>query len=100
MRRAVLKLDPKPDFVLVDAVALNLPEMPQLALIGGDAREPTIAAASILAKTTRDEWMTRAARKYPGYGFERHFGYPTAAHYAALRELGPCPLHRRSFRLS
>lgn len=99
MQRAVLRLNPKPDFVLVDAVALNLPEIPQLALIRGDARESAIAAASILAKTFRDELMTCAALKYPGFGFERHFGYPTAAHYRALAELGPCPLHRRSFRL-
>lgn len=68
------------------------------SIIKGDARSLSIAAASIVAKVTRDEWMTAAAEMYPGYGFEKHAGYGTESHLAAIRELGPCPLHRMSFR--
>ena len=67
------------------------------AEVRGDARIAEISAASILAKTDRDAWMCRAAQVYPGYGFERHKGYPTPSHVQALARLGPCPLHRRSF---
>lgn len=69
-------------------------------VIKGDAKSLLIAAASILAKTARDEDCLRLEREYPGYGFAAHKGYPTAAHYAALAKLGPCPEHRRSFNLS
>lgn len=99
MRRAVMKLKPAPDFLLLDAVTINVPEIPQLALIKGDARCASIAAASILAKVHRDALMVKLAKKYPVYGFERHFGYPTTAHYAALQQHGFCPVHRQSFRL-
>lgn len=99
MRRAILKLKPKPDLLLIDAVAVNIPEIPQLALIHGDARVASIAAASILAKTHRDALMMKFAKKYPAYGFEKHFGYPTVAHYAALKKYGLTSIHRRSFRL-
>ena len=67
------------------------------AVIGGDARVGEISAASILAKTARDAFMTRVAALYPGYGFERHKGYPTEDHLASLARLGPCRLHRHSF---
>lgn len=70
----------------------------QRALVGGDRSEPAISAASILAKTFRDRLMAALARRWPGYGLERHMGYGTAEHLAALRRLGPCPLHRRTFR--
>lgn len=70
----------------------------QEAVVGGDARVDAIAAASILAKTFRDRIMEHMARRWPGYGFERHKGYGTKAHYAALRRLGPCPLHRLTYR--
>ncbi len=67
------------------------------AVIKGDAKMACIAAASILAKTARDRYMIEISEAFPGYGFERHFGYPTPEHFSALEELGPCPLHRRSF---
>jgi ribonuclease HII len=73
------------------------PRQPALAVIGGDDRVAAISAASILAKTARDARMDDLARRWPGYGFERHRGYPTADHLQALRRLGPCPEHRRSF---
>lgn len=70
----------------------------QCAVVGGDALVPAISAASILAKTTRDKLMVQLARRWPGYGFERHKGYGTKEHLEHLARLGPCPLHRRSFR--
>lgn len=95
MRQAAAEL--APDFILVDG--LPVPGLPceSLALVQGDARCASIAAASIIAKVTRDRLMVAAEETYPGYGFARHKGYGTAAHLAALRRLGPCPLHRRSF---
>lgn len=97
MARAVAALEPPPDFLLVDG--FNLPGMPQpcLRIIKGDQRSLSIAAASIIAKVTRDRRMAELERKYPGYGFGQHKGYGTAAHLAALKALGPCPEHRRSF---
>jgi ribonuclease HII len=71
--------------------------LPQEAVVGGDGRSLSIAAASIFAKVTRDRWMAALGRRWPGYGFEVHKGYGTAAHLRSLRELGPCPEHRRSF---
>jgi ribonuclease HII len=73
-------------------------EIPQVALVKGDARSCCVAAASVVAKEHRDHLMREVGERYPGYGFEEHMGYPTEAHRAALRRLGPCPLHRRSFR--
>ena len=70
----------------------------QRAIVGGDRSEPAISAASILAKTFRDRLMRALARRWPGYGLERHMGYGTRQHLEALRRLGPCPLHRRTFR--
>lgn len=76
----------------------HAPPPRQRALVGGDRSEPAISAASILAKTFRDRLMRALSRRWPGYGFERHMGYGTREHLAALRRLGPCPLHRRTFR--
>ncbi|MDR2213774.1 MAG: ribonuclease HII [Pseudomonadales bacterium] len=97
MHRAVEALHPQPDFVYVDGN--RLPKWPYAseAVIGGDARLACIAAASILAKVTRDREMVELEQRYPGYGFAKHKGYPTAEHLVALRQLGPCAIHRRSF---
>lgn len=99
MKMAVEGLRLKPDMILVDG-SFEIPdlEIPQRAIIGGDDKEPAISAASILAKTFRDEMMREIDIRYPGYGFARHKGYPTRDHIARLWRLGPCPVHRRSFR--
>lgn len=96
MRRALAALGPC-DHVLVDG--LPVPGLPvaSTALVKGDALSYSIAAASVIAKVTRDAWMDDLDRAFPGYGFARHRGYGTAAHMEALRALGPCPAHRRSF---
>ncbi len=96
MRRAVEFLDPPCDYLLVDALTIDWP-VPQQALIKGDARVTAIAAASILAKVERDACLISLAAEYPGYGLDRHKGYPTVEHREALRQLGPTPLHRRSY---
>ncbi len=100
MRRAVLKLRPGPDYLLVDGrFTLDLAAGPaQKAVVKGDDRSVSIAAASILAKVMRDEIMVRLARAFPGYGLERNKGYPTKDHKEALVRLGPCPAHRFSYR--
>ena len=98
MARAVNALSLRPHFALVDG--RDVPEglcCPARAIIGGDARSASIAAASIVAKVARDALMTRLDAVYPGYGFARHAGYPTPAHIEALARLGPTPFHRRSF---
>lgn len=97
LRRAVLGLDPRPEHLLIDARRIRDLDIPQDGIVRGDALSLTIAAASILAKTTRDALMTRMDAEHPGYGFARHKGYPTPDHVAALRERGACPIHRRSF---
>ena len=97
LRRAVLGLDPRPEHLLIDARRIRDLDIPQDGIVHGDALSLTIAAASILAKTTRDALMARMDVEHPGYGFARHKGYPTADHVAALRERGACPIHRRSF---
>jgi ribonuclease HII len=102
MRRALLGLAIAPARVLVDGTHcpsgwLPGPACTLQAVVRGDARVAEISAASILAKVSRDAWMDRAAPVYPGYGFERHKGYPTALHLAGLSRQGPCRLHRRSF---
>jgi ribonuclease HII len=99
MRRAVSALAPAPERVLVDARTIPGIETPQEKWIRGDARCHAIAAASILAKTARDAWMEEYDHAYPGYGFAEHKGYSTAQHRAAVRRLGPSPIHRRSFTL-
>jgi ribonuclease HII len=97
LKRAVEALPIEPDYVLVDGFAVPEMAIPHEALVKGDRRSASIMAGAIIAKTTRDDFMRRAGQEYPGYGFELHFGYSTAVHAQALRELGPCPLHRRSF---
>jgi ribonuclease HII len=97
MRRAVAALMPVPLYALIDGNQLPRLPMPARAIIGGDDLEPAISAASILAKTHRDALMTAFDGCYPGYGFAQHFGYATPQHFASLRALGPCDLHRRSF---
>jgi len=97
LRRAVLGLDPRPEHLLIDARRIRDLDIPQDGIVHGDALSLTIAAASILAKTTRDALMARMDEEYPGYGFARHKGYPTPDHVAALRERGACAIHRRSF---
>lgn len=98
MANAVLNMKIKPDICLVDG-NYKIPQLklPQEAIIDGDAKSASIAAASILAKVTRDRIMDEYALEYPGYGFEKHKGYGTKAHLEALKKLGPCPIHRRSF---
>ena len=98
MRDAVGGLAPLPDFVLVDAFRIPGVFIPQRGIIGGDRRCAAIAAASIIAKVTRDRWMTRLHAMDPRYGFDRHKGYGTAAHLAALSRHGYSSAHRRSFR--
>jgi ribonuclease HII len=97
MRRAVIGLSPAADHVLVDARRIPRIETPQTPLVGGDGRDASIAAASIVAKVHRDAIMRRLDREYPAYGFRRHMGYGTKEHLQALRRAGPCPIHRRSF---
>ena len=97
MRRAVVGLGAVPDHVLVDARTIPGIAMPQTALVGGDGRDASIAAASVVAKVHRDAIMQRLDEDFPGYGFARHKGYPTADHLAELRRRGPTPIHRRSF---
>jgi len=97
MRRSVLGLSSLPDNVLVDGNRLPELPCPAQALVGGDGLEPAISAASILAKVHRDRLMLQYHDRWPGYGFDRHKGYPTTAHMAQLKALGPCPIHRRSF---
>jgi ribonuclease HII len=97
MRRAIEALQPAAELVLVDGNRLPSIAIAARAVVGGDASEPAISAASILAKTHRDALMQAVHERYPGYGFGHHFGYPTPEHLARLRELGPCAMHRRSF---
>lgn len=97
MNRAIEKLDPAPTLALIDGNRDSTIKMPSRCVVKGDAKCADIAAASILAKVTRDRYMLEMAEKYPQYKFEKHKGYGTKAHYAALREFGPSPIHRMSF---
>lgn len=98
MKRAVKRLVPKPDFLLIDGAAvLKRNTIPQRAVVKGDKKIFSIAAASVLAKVTRDAIMKRLSKKFIGYGFERHKGYATRSHYKALRKYGPSKVHRLSF---
>lgn len=97
MARAVARLPRAPTLALVDGNRPPALACPVRCIVGGDASEPAIAAASIVAKHFRDRLMVRLARAHPGYGWERNAGYPTPAHKAALLHLGPTPWHRRSF---
>ena len=97
MNDALAQLTPPPAHVLVDGLRVKSLRLPQTALVKGDARSYSIAAASVLAKVTRDRLMREFDREFPGYGFAAHKGYGTAAHLAAIARLGPCAIHRRSF---
>lgn len=97
MRRAVEGLAVAPEHILLDARRLKELSVPQQRIVKGDAKSLTIAAASILAKTSRDARMTELDREYPGYGFAKHKGYPVREHVSALKALGATPHHRRSF---
>ena len=97
MQRAVEALPRTPAEALIDGNRCPLLTMPARAIIRGDVSEPAISAASILAKTWRDEFMVALHADYPGYGFAAHMGYPTPVHLAALRALGPSAVHRQSF---
>lgn len=97
MEQAVLVLSPAPNYVVVDGNKTPRLAMACEALVKGDAKCASVAAASILAKVSRDRFLAALEEEYPGYGFARHKGYPTQAHYDAIRALGPCPAHRLTF---
>jgi ribonuclease HII len=97
MRQAVEQLDIRPDHVFIDGNRCPLIDIPATAIVKGDDRVAEISAASILAKVERDAQMDVLHQQFPQYGFDRHKGYPTKAHMAALTEYGPCPEHRRSY---
>jgi ribonuclease HII len=97
MLDALARLTLRPDLVLTDFVALDGLSCPQRNLVHGDGRSATVAAASIVAKVTRDRLMSDLDARYPGYGFSRHKGYATPEHLAVLDRIGPCPIHRRTF---
>ena len=99
MRRAVEMLDPKPDFILIDGSVNRGFDIPARAIVKGDSLSPSIAAASVLAKVSRDRKCLEYDKEYPEYGFARHKGYPTADHYEAIKKYGILPIHRKSFRL-
>jgi ribonuclease HII len=97
MRRAVTTLPSIPDHVLIDGLPVKPFPLPQTALVGGDGLSFSIAAASVIAKVTRDRIMVQMDERHPGYEFAQHKGYGTELHLARLREHGPCPIHRRTF---
>jgi len=97
MAEALAQLSPQPQHVLVDGLPVKALPHPQTAIVQGDARSVSIAAASVLAKVTRDRLMVEYDACYPQYGFARHKGYGTSGHLSALARFGPCPIHRRSF---
>ena len=97
MRDAIAALMPAPDLLLVDAVHIPEVETKQVGIIKGDAKSVSIAAASIIAKVTRDRMMMEMDALYPEYGFAGHKGYGAAKHIEAIKKYGPCPIHRRTF---
>jgi ribonuclease HII len=97
MNLALDQIQPRPEHVLVDGLKIKWLPYPQTALVQGDAKSYSIAAASVLAKVTRDRLMRDYDRQFPGYGFAEHKGYATPKHYAAIQQLGACAIHRRSF---
>ena len=97
MNRALSQLSPQPDLALIDGNRNSGISIPSRCVVKGDSLCADIAAASVLAKVTRDRYMLTMAEQYPEYGFEKHKGYGTAQHYAALRQFGPSPIHRPSF---
>ena len=98
MEIAVKKLNPKPDFLLIDGNIRTSLLIPQQAVIGGDSTCNSIAAASIIAKVARDLIMDDYHNIHPEYNFKKHKGYPTKEHFEALKKFGPCPIHRRTFK--
>lgn len=98
LRRAIRALDVRPDFVLTDGFPIRSVGLPQLSIKKGDVVTASVAAASVIAKVTRDRMMDRYHRRYPQYGFDHHRGYGTASHRAAIAEFGPSPIHRMSFK--
>ncbi len=98
MKEAVANLSLPPDYLLLDAVKLSKMPMPQCSIIKGDSLSLSIAAASIIAKVTRDRLMREYDRQYSGYGFAMHKGYGTQQHRNAIKQHGPCPIHRATFR--
>lgn len=98
MKRAIESLDIRPTLALVDGNRCPKVDLSVRAIVGGDAIEPAISAASILAKVTRDRAMLAMHKLYPEYAFDKHKGYPTKLHRSLLREYGPCQIHRRSYR--
>lgn len=97
MNKAVNSLSIQPDYVLIDGNRIKGMSIPHETVVKGDAKSASIAAASILAKVSRDRYITKLAEKYPEYGFEKHKGYGTAAHNEAILKYGPCEIHRRTF---
>jgi ribonuclease HII len=97
MQQALDQLSPRPEHVLVDGLKIKWLPYPQTAIVQGDAKSYSIAAASVLAKVTRDRLMLDYDQQYPGYGFAEHKGYGTPKHLAAIAERGACPIHRKSF---
>lgn len=97
MNRAIAQLSPQPELALIDGNRSTGITLPSRCVVKGDSRCADIAAASVLAKVSRDHYMLEMAEEYPEYGFERHKGYGTKLHYEAIRKYGPCPIHRPSF---
>ena len=98
MARAAANLNKQPDYLLIDG-KFEIPyDLPQKAVVKGDCLSISIAAASVIAKVSRDRIMEKYDKKFPGYGFSKHKGYPTKAHKQAIAKLGPCPIHRQSFK--
>jgi ribonuclease HII len=97
MNMALAQLQPPPEHALVDGLHVKSMSLPHTPIVSGDALSYSIAAASILAKVSRDRWMLEMERLYPGYGFAEHKGYGTPGHLAAIKSLGACPIHRQSF---
>lgn len=97
MKDAITGLEQQPDYILFDAMRIDDLETPQESVIKGDSKVLAVAAASIVAKVTRDRMMVEYSNEYPGYAFEKNKGYGTKAHYEGLREHGMCPIHRRTF---
>ncbi len=98
MQRCTIEIEPAPDYLLVDGNIYPATQIQGQAVVKGDCISKSIAAASILAKVTRDKKMVEFGEKYPQWGFERHMGYPTRQHREAIAEHGLSPVHRRSFR--
>ena len=98
MRRAIGRLSETPEHLLIDALSLPSANLPQTSIVRGDSKSLSIAAASVIAKVERDRFMIDLAESYPGYGFESHKGYATEQHLEAIKDLGPSPMHRMTFR--